>query len=121
MSKELEALEALKRIKRHCLKDQSKKVSKTYYCHNELDLIENALKDYENLQLKHRSMTEQVFNDFKKLKALKIIKEKSVDVGFLQYSSSVDLYNHYIVEHAWTKHTKILTPEEFDLLKKVLL
>lgn len=47
------------------------------------------------------------------LKALEIIKEKSVDVGFLQYSSSVDLYNHYIVEHAWTKHTKILTPEEY--------
>lgn len=59
--------------------------------------------------------------DAKKLKALEIIKEKSVDVGFLQWHSSVDSYNSYIVEHAWTKHTKTLTQEEYDLLREVFL
>lgn len=52
--------------------------------------------------------------------ALVIIESKSVDVGFLQYCSDVNTYNKYIVEHAWTKHTKTLTQKEFDLLKEVV-
>ena len=57
----------------------------------------------------------------KALKALEIIKKKSVDVGFLQYFSSVEIYNHYIIEHAWTRHTQTLTKEESDLLREELL
>lgn len=57
----------------------------------------------------------------KALKALEIIKKKSVDVGFLQYCSSVETYNAYIIEHAWTKHTRTLTQEEYDLLKEAFL
>lgn len=63
MSKELTPLEALNKIA---------------YCYGfdeNITIIETALKDYENLKLKHRSMQDAVLEDFKKLKALEIIKE----------------------------------------------
>ena len=52
----------------------------------------------------------------KKLKALEIIKKKSVDVQLLKDSKNLNDYN-------WCVHTKdrALTEEERDLLKEVLL
>ena len=103
MSKELEALEAFDEV--HCVAYGMK-----VYDSNTVEaekIIETALKKQKQ--------------DENKLKALEIIKEKSVDIGFLQFCSFVDTYNKYILEHAWTKHTRTLTQEEYDLLKEVLL
>ena len=108
MNKELEAL---KRIKSHYNDRVCIDILEDF------DLIESALKRLETLEEEKQSFDRQLE---KKLKALEIIKEKSVDVGFLQWHSSVDSYNSYIVEHAWTKHTRTLTQGEFDLLKEVL-
>lgn len=122
MSKELTPLEALERLyDYHNLPNRN---VVAYLLEQEnlptyRKIIETALKE---LEVK-REVIDYLLtgDDEKKLKTLEIIKEKSVDIGFLQYSSTVDLYNHYIVEHAWTKHTSSLTQEEYDLLKEVLL
>ena len=100
MSKEMTPLEALGRIKK-LLED---KYGLLIYV-DDLDLIETAIKDYENLKLKHRSMQDAVLDDFKKLKALDIIKEKQ----------------KLILEHITGISVVIqgLAKEEFVLLKEV--
>ena len=49
----------------------------------------------------------------KELKALEIIKNKNVDVNSLRFSHELDWYNRY--------NHYLLTQEEYDLLKEVLL
>lgn len=112
MSKELTPLEWLNYYKKKL------QVSGQTFRSNGFELIETALKDYENLQLKHRSMQDAVLDDFKKLKALEIIKEKSVDVFQLQIAIKLTNLNEYN-----ERHTKCLqlTQEEYDLLREVLL
>ena len=105
MSKELDALENIKHYD-----------SRVGLHESDYNIIETALKDYENLKLKHRSMQDAVLDDFKKLKALEIIKEKRVNVQELYYSDNVEEYNEHI-----SHSEKPLTQAEFDLLKEVLL
>lgn len=80
-------------------------------------IIETALKDYENLKLKHKSMQDAVLDDFKKLKAIEIIKEKKVDVDWLLFSieekeNPLSYYNYF--------NANKLSETEFDILKEVL-
>ena len=51
------------------------------------------------------------------LKALKIIKEKRVDVGWLISCENIEQYNNVI----GTATHKLLTQKEFNLLKEILL
>lgn len=104
MSKELEALEKLTNYKCSCMSEkiECKKI------------IETALKDYENLQLKHRSMQDAVLDDFKKLKALEIIKIKEVNVFIFLHSGDLETYNDMVEDN------RKLTLEEYNLLKEIL-
>lgn len=56
------------------------------------------------------------------LKALKVIKEKRVDIGVFRLCENADDYNRAIArnENGFI-HYKDLTQQEYDLLKKVLL
>ena len=62
----------------------------------------------------------------KELKALEIIKKKRVNVHYLQECENLKQYNNY-VEMNWVSreeaeyHNEILTQEEYDLFKEVLL
>ena len=131
MSKELEALENIKLgLKGHCknscyqdyclkkeeLKEQLLKYD-TYF-----SIIEIALKDYER-RLKLAKEYEDVNNVAKRLKALEIIKEKKVNVGYLL--QMIDLFG---VEKALENYNqscfgivKPLTQKEYELLVEVLL
>ena len=111
MNKELTPLEALGLLKLD--------VDRIYS--EELDIVEKALNDYENLKLKHRSMQDAVLQDFKKLKALEIIKEKIIDVGVIKGSESFEEYNIVIKTILERKEEDFITKQEFDLLKEVLL
>ena len=54
-------------------------------------------------------------------RVLDIIKEKKVDVSYLEKCDSVDEYNLYISNYDnnyWKRHS--LTQDEFDLLKEML-
>ncbi len=100
-----------------------------------LDIIENALKRLEQLQIiigaekiedlpKVALETENACysNSYnlkkaeKKLKALEIIKEKGIDVDALKYHKDLEHYNFSL-----RGRYESLTQEEFDLLKEVLL
>lgn len=137
MSKELEVL---KDIREHCGKEIVKCVwednagySKTITINDLCDIIETALKDYEEYK--------QVLSDYgftlvnfreacftlaqfrgsgftgieKSFKALEIIIEKNVDIHLLKNASDLNDYNSVI------PYEYELTQEEYDLLKKVLL
>ena len=136
MSKGLEALERIRKIRVNGGFDT---IDYFPVHKKDLDIIETALKRQDRIEItaidieqdnkelckenkKLKKALKEKEKDEKKLKALEIIKEKSVDVGFLQFlkSCSNERYNNYIIEHAWTKNTKKLTQEEYDLLKEVL-
>ena len=55
-------------------------------------------------------------------KALKIIKEKEVDVNLLNIRHSVETYNddYYKIHYSYDVAGYLLTEEEFNLLKEVL-
>ena len=58
----------------------------------------------------------------KSLKALEIIKEKKVNIELLNASSSVEDYNNEVIRnygYAFSTN-RILTQEEFNLLKEML-
>lgn len=89
----------------------------------DLDIVFSALKDYEmehTLRIRLEDINYELVRETQitewKLKALAIIKEKSVDVQLLKDIKNVPNYN-------WCVHTKdrALTEEEFKLLKEVLL
>ena len=94
-----------------------------------------ALFDLESLAIMrtHKSfwkLPEQLANDVRKdLKALKIIKEKRVDVSWfrecLSCANPLEVYNdRYDKIRSWDGkdyHFMQLTQEEYDLLKEVLL
>ena len=117
MSKELEAL---KNVIKYC---------EYQYCDEELYIIETALnkleglekiykvaRDYEEELTKNRDYwRDEAYK--KQLKALAIIKEKRVDVGWLISCENIGQYNNVI----GTATHKLLTQEEYDLLKEVLL
>lgn len=102
------------------------------------DIIEKALKNLDEEKFRLRTCLRESKDEISSLRSFnlklynakivyqtkailfEIIKDKSVDIGFLQSCSSVNTYNKYIIEHAWTKHTRTLTEEEFVSLKKYL-
>ena len=114
MSKGLEALERVR--KSHCVASMVMQLQhEDTETIKALDIIEKELKDYENLKLKHRSMQDEVLNDFKKLKALEIIKEKGVNLYKLKMCDSVEEYNKL-------RNSDLpLSQKEYDILKEVLL
>jgi len=118
MSKELTPLQALKEFKN--LKYLGVDVENT----NEYKVIETALKDYENLQLKHRSMQDAVLDDFKKLKALEIIKKKKcIYILALKRSANWRAYNEFILPlNRYNGITLFdrLTQKEYEFLKEML-
>lgn len=125
MNKELTPLEAIDRVKNHlevlymsCDNDGSESGS-VYY---ELDIIETALKEKENIEKTINELFSEngkvitTIDIKKKLKALEIIKKKRVDVNcFLIYD--LKRYNDFIAKNEFMK----LTQEQYDLLKEVLL
>ena len=129
MNKELEAFRELK--------EHIEYKGGDFYCANEsrLNIIETALKDYENLKEVHfiihngaRSMNKQhTLKVLKKLKALEIIKEKRVDVswlmkcfGFIENSINEEECEYYNNNYEAYRNSKSLTQEEYNLLKEEL-
>ena len=136
MSKELKALERIK------YKLSSTKANGYW---EDLDTIETALEDYENLKILNENQRHNIellmeenktlkqmirnFNEAigepqmippnveKKLKALEIIKEKMADVQLLDrgYITCVFDYNNQYDDKKYH-----LTQEEYELLKEVL-
>lgn len=106
MSKELEALERL----RNTL------LLEGYYQDvlQDVATIETALKRLDIIDHGIDLTDEERDKVAKKIKALEIIKEKSVSVGTLQ------LYGFCLKEYNIYRPHKTLTQEEFDLLKEVL-
>jgi len=114
MSKELEALERINEIVLPYSEAKQGYLRPRDVCPNEFSIIETALKDYENLQLKHSSMQDVVLDDFKKIKALEIIKEKNVSIVWLKNCKDRSEYNDLADKE------EQLTQEEYELLKEVL-
>lgn len=139
MSKELEAF---RKIKEYLVNLQF------HFLEEELDIIETALKEYEEhkqilndyglslFDFRHACFTFVQFKNSKgfegvekKLKALKIIKEKEVNVYILQWYLKHSSYEQYADDFERNRRDcdlpdlgdKILTQEEYDLLKEVLL
>lgn len=129
MSKELSPLEIIN-IK---LKDKNNKYDRRVVNCNgeylylikeeELDIIETALKDYENTKARLDDTQTLVWEIKKKDDALAIIVNKDVDVALLKGILHADkslhtasYYNSHFV--ATYRH---LTQEEYDLLKEILL
>lgn len=134
MSKELDALMRINQ--KFVQKEWNNKPRET---EKDFELIENALKNYEELTNKpvmlygrNHKKTQALIDticknykevkitnleDEKKLKALKIIKEKEVDVGWFNRATSLYHYNMGM----GIKSYGALSQEEYDLLKEVLL
>lgn len=105
MSKELEALESIKRTIQQL---DYGFISKEDY--DDFALIETSLKELELLK------SNQIFIErAKKLRALETIKNKNVCVHDLKKSETLEEYNGC---REWEEE---LTQEEFNLLKEVLL
>lgn len=134
MSRELQALEIIKNaptIYVGCASDIY-----TRYSH-ECKIIENALKNYEELTNKpvvlygrtqalidmicktHKEIKVINLIDERKVKAFDTIKEKQVDVYILLKTKSLDEYNEWYV--GIQDNFMPLTQDEYDLLKEVLL
>ena len=75
-------------------------------------LIDKISKNYKEIKITN-------LEDEKKLKALEIIKEKEVDIYGIKNSENVYDYNSGI-ENENNFENKLLTKEEYDLLKEVL-
>lgn len=121
MNKELTPLEALEEIKRQVGNihyfdfTQNIPTMTTIPLVDTLlfKIVENALKRLKQLEEEKQSFDRAIE---KKLKALEIIKEKRVDVGWLISCENIKQYNGVI----GTATHKLLTQEEYDLLKEVL-
>ena len=140
MNKKLTPLEALKEVREYLYGDVYAGVEKR------LDLIENALKILEQLQIiigaekiedlpKLALKTENAYYSScynlkeaeKKLKALEIIKEKKVDVNTLIFylekhneTGNIDYAFDSYNEYAKDSDKPQLTQEEYELLKEEL-
>lgn len=109
-----------------------KRIIKTYeergiIHYSDIDIIETAFKDYEELLKKHKDLERKYYIetlsiDYKKLKALEIIKEKEVDTLLLFRCFEFDNlygYSHFEMYNQ-ELYTQNITQEEYDLLKEVL-
>ncbi len=142
MSKELEAFE---RIKNHTLSyvgDTYKTLTDSREMQVEdLDIIETALKNYEELTNKpvilygktqalidaickaHKEVKVITIIDEKKIRAFDIIKKKRVNVLELCTCANYETYLAFFNKWNWYGEYDeyILTQEEYDLLREVLL
>lgn len=113
------------------------------FINGSFDIIEKTLKDYEELTNKpvmlygrthgktqalidtvcknYKDVKITNLEDEKKLKALEIIKNKMVDIHNLIYSSNVEEYNKFAMNYNQELCNTLLTQEEYELLKEVLL
>ena len=87
-------------------------------------IIETKLKDYEELE-ETIGFDPTIFKqDFETLmkehKASKIIKEKEVDLFSIKYTADFDRYNYRMRNSGFAYAHRLLTKEEYDLLKEVL-
>lgn len=142
MKKELTPLEVSKQLKEFVLEFVKNGLDRIFI-HGSFDIIENTLKDYEELTSKpvmlygrthghtqalvdsicknYKEVKITNLEDEKKLKALEIIKQKEVNVYRFHlvqsYKNPLERYNDtfHIVEK------NFLSQEEYDLLKEVLL
>ena len=114
MSKELEALEKIGNAK---TKDTSFGDTIKTNLTKQYKIIETALKEYEGAKNHIEALNKERIENSIKLKALEIIKEKRVDVDYLIESVSLEEYN----KHIQYCYGSLLTQEEYDLLKEVLL
>lgn len=123
MSKELEALNRI--YDKYVTDDESLEDDKLF------SIVETALKENVELKKMIRNFNEAIGEPQiitptieKKLKALEIIKEKEVNISFfMMYIKEDYCYEWYEKDHKamFPATKKLLTQEEFDLLKEVLL
>ena len=107
-------LEALKELRKY----GNATVNYCSYLNEQCDIVEKELKEKEELE----KDLKQVMSDYQELgsrcekefKALEIIKEKRVDIGWLIRSKNCSKYNLGVGE------SQALKKEEYDLLKEVL-
>lgn len=87
---------------------------------DQFKVIEKALKDYEQLKIVAKPLTDEekksINSVARRLKALEIIKKKKVNLLFLFQCFKIGGVNGYNSGYVYKK----LTQEEFDLLKEVL-
>lgn len=142
MSEELEALQEVrqqliyyKEYAKEKLPTKVKQIDDS--CEEELNLIETALKNYEELTNKpvvlygrtqaiidticktHKEIKVINLIDKRKVKAFDTIKEKQVDVYILLKTKSLDEYNEWYV--GIQDDFMPLTQDEYELLREVLL
>ena len=93
---------------------------------DEIAIIEKALKEREELkkclksEMKHSAfLNRERLKDYKALKALEIIKEKPRTLFLVQTYENYDTYSTLAQDIALIED--IYSPEEYDLLKEVLL
>lgn len=137
MSKELIPLEVSKHLKDFVLEFVENGLDRRFI-HGSFDIIETALKEYETRKTLIETIDsgEMVFQERtvweekqKKLKALEIIKNKEVDIGWfiecLSCSKPLEVYNDRYDKirscDGKDYHFMQLTQQEYDLLKEVLL
>ena len=106
MNKELEPLQALEKVKMAEV-DIGGGCSIRFYHTKQYSIIENALKDYENTKARLDDTQALLWENQKKLKALEIIKKHT----------ELTIWGEFI----WHSYKDTLTPEEYELLKEVLL
>lgn len=140
MTKELTPLEALERIKniKTLSVPERRVVTFQEKYKEELNIIETALKNYQELLEKpcvlvgrtqghtkalidtisknYKEIKITSLEDEKEIKAFEIIKKKNVSTIGLKYHSTCENYNNDLLKGEYP-----LTQEEFDLLKEVLL
>lgn len=105
MNKKLSPLEALEKIDNTvCLNHLAFGVDK--YDHCDCRSIEDFVDCYDTIE--------------KSLKAFEIIKVKEVDWFSIKYTTSVELYNYRMKTSGFTYAHRLLTKEEYDLLKEEL-
>ena len=140
MTKELTPLEALERIKniKTLSVPERRVVTFQEKYKEELNIIETALKNYQELLEKpcvlvgrtqghtkalidtisknYKEIKITSLEDEKEIKAFEIIKKKNVSTIGLKYHSTCENYNNDLLKGEYP-----LTKEEYDLLKEVLL
>ena len=138
-------LEKLKDIKQLLSLNQYGGDKDKQVVNDELYTIEKELKDYYEIKeiakrYKWDDITSEIFNvetdkkyrdlfdsaivniqeDYRKARALEIIKNKRVNVGYLIIPATLEEYNELVTGSIAGKDRQ-LTQEEYELLKEVLL
>jgi len=118
-------LEHLDFIRHYEIDDEHRTINYTYACRQSLDIIENALKDYEKLKQENETLIGfggHFFDEsFKQNKVLEIIKDRfSIQFQKNEFWSRESL-GYYGIMQIGINPIYIKTKEEYDLLKEVLL